>query len=197
MNLFRSPLLLVPILCLVAAGCGRKPSPVVTQQPPGQVMPTPFLSPGVRNPPVQPAKAAHLADDLPVVGVVVDKRARAYTLRALSKVRWHIVNDVLDKTPVTVVYCDTFDCLRVYTGAADGEPLPLSQVGRSTDGLMVSYQGQTYAQSTGKRLYTEGPDLPLTALPHERTTWKRWREAHPETEVYDGPEAPAPEAEGK
>lgn len=153
-------------------------------------MPSPFLCPGVRQPPVQGAEKADLADDTPVVGVVAGGKARAYTLEALSQVRHHVVNDLLGEVPVTVTYCDLARCLRVFTSDTAGIPLEIDQAGRFTDGLLLIHDGKIYAQATADTPRSNRPpDMPLPTLPAEQTTWKSWREKHPRTTVYTGPDA--------
>jgi Protein of unknown function (DUF3179) len=180
------------VVLLAGHGCsgpaGPKPGPVA---PPGPLAPTPYFSAGVRCPAVRPAAAASLPDDQEVVGVVVGDKARAYSLAGMSLPDRHLVNDLINDAPVTVTYCDKVDCLRVFTDDSRGQPLEVTQVGRYSDGLLLSYKGQMYAQATGKRAWeAEGPDLPLADQPFERMTWKAWRDRHPDTEVYTGPDGP-------
>lgn len=149
-----------------------------------------MLAPGISNPPIVPAEKATLAPEQPIVGVVVRGKARAYSLAALSHLTRHVVNDVLDGVPVTVTYCDLHDCLRTYTAEPGDAALPITQIGRSTDGLMLGYQGKSYAQASGKPLHSTGPPLPFPALPAERMSWGEWRQKYPTTGVYQGPETP-------
>src|SRR5262245_54789227 len=111
------------IVSLPGVGCERPRSkaPVVTPARPA----TPFIMPGVIRPPVQPAAAAQLPDDAPVVGVLAGDTPRAYLVSALSKMTQHVINDVLADTPVTVTYCDRTDCVRVYTADTPGAPLAI------------------------------------------------------------------------
>jgi hypothetical protein len=150
------------------------------------MMPTPWIAPGVSRPPMRAAKDAGLEDEAPVVGVVVAGKARAYSLAALSHISRHVVNDRLGDVPVTVTYCDLYQCLRIFTDEGRTEALELSQGGRGTDGLVLLYGGTFYNQSTGERT-SPGDPLPLRPVPHEQTTWKAWRAKHPETDVYTGP----------
>lgn len=150
--------------------------------------PTPGIAPPVRVPPVKAAADANLPDDAQVAGVVVNGKPRAYTLKALSPMDRHVVNDLIGDVPVSVTYCDIHKCLRVFTADRRGRPLLLMQMGRYTDGLLLGYEEKMYAQSTGKNPGGDIPDLPLAKLDHELTTWKAWRAKHPTTEVYTGPD---------
>lgn len=116
--------------------------------------------------------------------MVVAGKARAYSLKALSSVNHHVVNDVVAGTPISATYCDLCDCLRVFSGDAKGGALGISQIGRATDGLLIAYEGTTYSQATGKSFGGDRP-IPLKAFPHERTTWDAWRKKYPETGVYE------------
>jgi hypothetical protein len=180
----RSWFLLLPLTWVTCLGCERPTKPI--PRPPGGMMPTPWMAPGIRKPPVRAAADAGLQDSDPVVGVVVAGKARAYSLAALSPNGRHVVNDVVGGVPVTVTYCDLARCLRVHTDEGKHDALDMSQAGRGTDGLMVTYGGRVYSQATGQES-SGGDPLPLKGLPHEQTTWKAWREKHPETEVYTGP----------
>jgi hypothetical protein len=154
---------------------------------------------GIRQPPALPAASAGLGDDVEVVGVSAGGRHRAYLLSALVPIRGHVVNDLLGGHPVTVTYCDRADCLRVFTGPP-GQPFDVAGAGwdnrEGRRGLVLRVGSTLYRQDTG------GPaeDAPVAPFPlpragHERTTWKRWREAHPDTDVYVGVRSPAPEGE--
>jgi len=194
----RRSLLVALGVVLACQGCGKgKPAKPAEPYVPPWERPTPLVALGIRQPPVKAAADAGLADDVTVVGVVVGGKARAYSLPALSPMDRQIVNDLLGDVPVTITYCARTNCLRVFTAQASGRPLDVSQMGLERDGLLIKYDGETYAQATGKRFSVEGPDLPLAALKHERTTWKAWREKHPETDVYVGPDTlPDDDAEG-
>jgi hypothetical protein len=190
----RSSLLVaLGVLALAGEGCGkaRRASPAPMEGP----MATPWVAPGIRQPPVKPASEVTLPDDTPVVGVVVAGKSRAYSLPAMSRPDRQIVNDLVGGVPVTVVYGAAANCLRVFTTEARGRPLEVSQMGQYRGGVLLKYQNRTYAQDTGSQL-GDGPALPLTALEHERTTWKAWRDKHPDTEVYVGPDD-LPEDAGK
>jgi hypothetical protein len=185
--------LLGGLVLLAGQGCSDRAGVARSgpEVPPGPLTPTPYVSAGVRCPPVRAAAAVSLAAGQEVAGVVVGGKARAYVLEGMALPDRHLVNDLVNDVPVSVSYCDKVDCLRVFTDASRGRPLEVTQIGRWSDGLLLSYQGQTYAQATGKRAWgAEGPDLPLEALPFERATWKDWRERHPDTEVYTGSDEP-------
>jgi hypothetical protein len=143
--------------------------------------PTLASDPVVR-PPAVPAANAPLADDDVVVGVVAGGKARAYRLDAFRSTARHVVNDVLNKTAVSVTYCDRDDCLRVFTADRE-DPLPIG-VGGFRHGLMLRVGADYYWQKDGKAV--GGAEIPYRSLPSERTSWGQWKKAHPGTDVYVG-----------
>jgi len=145
---------------------------------------SPNMMPGIRKPATVPALAAHLPDDEPVIGVTVGERHRAYRVAALAPMISHVVNDVLGDTPVTVTYCNRSDCAEVFTADRVGQPLDVWSAGY-VDGLMLRMDGQFFMQKTRLPL-DGGRQVPLELMKHTRTTWKEWRDAHPDTDVFVG-----------
>lgn len=145
---------------------------------------TPFIWPGIRCPPVQPAAAVKLDDDAPVAGVVVRGKARAYLLKTMSKMTGHVVNDLVGDTPVTVTYCDKSDCVCGFTADTPGKPLDV-YLGGFGGKLMLKVGNTFYWQDTTEPTHNNNPQpFPYQKLALEKTTWKKWRAAHPDTEVY-------------
>jgi hypothetical protein len=178
-------------LGLTCAGCAKEVPPTPTHLSPDHVMrmASPEVVPPVRKPPVKQPDEVTLADNSPVVGVVAGGKPRAYSLKALAAGDGHVVNDLLDDVPVSVVFCDFKRAVRVFTADSRGQPLDLAQVGHSREGLLIRYNGRIYLHQTGKPVSGDGPDLPLKHHAFEETTWKAWREKHAGTEVYVGPDA--------
>src|SRR5262249_9777812 len=137
----------------------------------------------VRDPQAVPAADAGLADDEPVLGVVVAGRARAYLVRAMSgEPRLHVVNDRLGGRPVSVSYCDRPACAHAFTGEP-GEALDLAMGGFMQGQMVLRANGAVYAQATLQPLGPGGGPFPFGQLDFTRTTWKEWRTAHPDTDV--------------
>ena len=99
-----------------------------------------------------------------------------------TAVQNHVVNDVVDGIPVTVTYCDRMDCTRVFT-ADGGDPLAIGVTGYS-EGLLIRAPGGRYRLDNCKGIV--GPDqlqFPYQSMEFVVTTWKEWRDAHPNTDV--------------
>ncbi len=57
--------------------------------------------------------------------------------------------------------------------------------------LLLKFGGYFIQQPTGEARSGDGTTIhPLKTFPITRTTWKAWREKHPDTEVYVGFSAP-------
>jgi hypothetical protein len=147
-----------------------------------------FEMPGLQEPRALPAPEAKIADGDDVIGVVVNGKPRAYWLKALRYPPWHIVNDVVGGVPVSVTHCDRTNCTRVYTGARSSRPLDLNLGGLYGREMVVKVGDALYFQETGKPFEPGAavPPLPYADHDWERTTWKAWRQRHPETEVFIG-----------
>jgi hypothetical protein len=147
-----------------------------------------YLSDGIRQPPARPAESARLADAEVVIGVEVGGVARAYRLAALEHRSRHIVNDVVAGVPVTVTYCDLDRCIRAFAGPKGGPPLDVSQGGLLGRKMVLRVGGIDYLQDSGAPVKPgEAPAaFPYSSFPASRTSWKAWREAHPNTDVYVG-----------
>lgn len=159
---------------------GRALDPPVEPPPARDLITANLEHPGLVRPPSAPAATVTLKDTDAVIGVVVDGRPRAYVVNALSNPRTHVVDDVVAGHPVTVTYCDRKDCTRVFTGDGDG-PLDVN-VGGYDDGLLLRINGRRYRQDSGEAM-EPGEPLPFPQMGFVRTTWKEWRDAHPDTDV--------------
>ena len=83
----------------------------------------------------------NIADREPVVGVVINGKAKAYPLRVLT---WHeIVNDKLGGVPITVTYCPSCNSSIVFDRRLDGKVLDLGTTGKLRNSDLVMYDRQT------------------------------------------------------
>src|SRR5262249_19521733 len=98
------------------------------------------------------------------------------------------VNDVLGGRPVSVTYCNVLRSSRAFAGEPGGAPLEIGVGGWINRGLALRVGGEDYAQMTGECLSRPSSRrIPYEEYPHVRSTWKAWREAHPDTDVYVDP----------
>jgi Protein of unknown function (DUF3179) len=134
---------------------------------------------------VGPDKAG-LPDDALVVGIVVDGKARAYAQRSLRNRLQHVLNDMVAGVPVTVAYCDVTRCTQVYACRGRSEPLDVSQAGYRDGEMILKIEGVYYQHSSGEPITPgpESPRLPYELYPWKRTTWKEWKQLHPDTDIY-------------
>ena len=154
---------------------------------------------GIDAPATLEADEAVLPDDRLVIGVRVGMTARAYLLSAFAEnklefpigktgvamidaqdeaaIARHVVNDIVGGQPITVTYCGLQQCARVLTEENGRAPLDVG-VGGWDDGLLLHIEGS--------RLPQQSNAIPLEDVPFELTTWKEWREEHPQTDVYIG-----------
>jgi hypothetical protein len=141
----------------------------------------------VNKPRAVPAREARLADQDEVIGVSVAGKHRAYPVRALSgSISIHVVNDLIDGHPVSVTHCDRNSCTKVFQGKTRNVLLDLYSSGWYQDQMMICAGDSVYFQVTGRPVHQSFPPFPYAELPFEVTTWKAWREAHPDTEVCIG-----------
>ena len=150
--------------------------------------------PVIENPCVLPAASVRLQDDVPVIGVSIGGRHRAYVLEAFAPLDQHVVNDHFGGAPVSVTYCDRTDCVRVFTAPGQERTLDLAVggwVGRYEEGTLVLGVGSNhYRQTTGEAIEETAPPFPYRDVDFVRTTWKHWHDAHPDSDVYIGEPPP-------
>jgi hypothetical protein len=155
--------------------------------------------PAFQRPVTIPAAEATLQDDAEVVGVQAGGRSRAYVLEALYAPERHVINDVVGGKPISITYCDMTDHLAVFTDPNGDGPLEIapggwqgrSVAGRYEGGMLLRIGSSWYRQDTEQPLanHVESP-FPYPKAEFVRTTWKEWRESHPNADVYVG-ESPA------
>lgn len=153
--------------------------------------------PSIDQPIFVPAsQASFLVDDDLVLGIVRGGVAHAYPTYILD--RHEIVNDVVGGDPVAVTWCPLCGSGLAFLRVLDGKPVELGVSGLLRESDLVLYDRATHSlwqQVTGKAFAGPSRGQKLQALSISVTSWKQWREAHPETAVLatDGnrPERPA------
>lgn len=179
--MIRSIILSSAFALLLCSGCSDSKVPddgMDAKLQAGGMANTPFMSDGTQQPELHEAGSAGLADDAPVIGVIVDGEARAYSVTAMSGVASHVVNDLFGDKPVSVTYCDRTDCTRVFTANTSGQAIPLKIGGFVDEELQLMFDNQMYDQSSQA--------LPLDDFHFESTTWGDWIRLHPGSRVFQG-----------
>jgi hypothetical protein len=183
--------ILVIFSCIFAASCNRQRRDVDTsdsmvQSRPGELRASPFMAPGIECPPTRSAEEADIPGDEQVVGVVVNGKARAYLLSAMVSPMRHIVNDLIQDTPVSVTFCNHNGCVRVFTDDTRGKPLKISLMGFA-DGMLIRVGDRNYEQESGQLYHSDSADvIPFAPFPFEVVTWNDWKKAHPNTDIFTG-----------
>lgn len=140
--------------------------------------------------PATPAKAGTLSDSAFVIGVTVGGHSRAYAISAMSNSAVHVLNDMIDDTPVTVAYCDRTDCARGYTAKGRQVPLDVAVGGwynaGGVAGMVVRTTGHNYLLHTASAIDADAPPFPYDPIDVRVCTWGEWYSAHPNTDVFLG-----------
>jgi hypothetical protein len=151
--------------------------------------------PSLQTPPARSPADGALPDDVVVVGIVVDGRARAYAADVLNR-HW-AVNDVLDGRRVSVLWDPVAGAAAVYQGSLDGRPVTLGASGLWLHGNALfadADTGSLLPAITGRFVTGSLADRRLRPIPFRRETWKAWVERYPDTRVVlaeaDGGGAP-------
>jgi len=148
---------------------------------------------GVRRdgiPPIhQPKFVTHddqkfLRDKDRVLGIVYDGIAKAYPVRILD--RHEVVNDHFGETAVVVTYCPLCFSGMAFTTRLGGVDLDFGVSGLlyNSDVLLYDYRtGSLWSQLLSKAISGPLKGAEIPAIPTANTTWRNWRDRHPETLV--------------
>ena len=125
-----------------------------------------------------------LAPTEPVIGVIINGKARAYPLRILT---WHeIVNDVLAGVPITVTYCLLCNSAIVFDRRIDGVVLDFGATGKLRNSDMVMYDRQTeswWQQFLGEGIVGAMTGKKLKTIPARLELFKKYPARTSEGEV--------------
>ncbi|NQU61970.1 MAG: DUF3179 domain-containing protein [Rhodospirillales bacterium] len=141
--------------------------------------------PSIDNPSFIPvAKVRNLAATEPVVGLVINGKARAYPLRVLT---WHeIVNDELAGVPVTVTFCPLCNSAIAFDRRLDGKVLDFGTTGKLRKSDMVMYDRQTeswWQQFLGEGIVGEMTGKRLKIIPTRLESFANFKKRAPSGEV--------------
>jgi hypothetical protein len=125
-----------------------------------------------------------LADEAPVIALVVDGTARAYPLAILT---WHeIVNDSLGGVPVVVTFCPLCHTALVFERRVDGVNYDFGTTGNLRFSDLVMYDRQTeswWQQATGEAIVGELTGTPLPFLASQIVSLAAFATAYPTADV--------------
>jgi len=125
-----------------------------------------------------------LADTEPVVGLIMNGKARAYPLRILT---WHeIVNDELAGVPVTITYCPLCNSAIAFDRRLDGKVLDFGTTGKLRNSDMVMYDRQTeswWQQFLGEGIVGEMTGKRLKTIPARLESFANFKKRAPDGEV--------------
>jgi Protein of unknown function (DUF3179) len=128
-----------------------------------------------------------LADYEEVLGISAGNKCRAYLVRAMNgQPNVHVVDDLLDGIPVSIAHCDRTRCTKVFSGDKKGTILRLSYGGFVNDQMLIHVNGVNYYQESLQPVIRNQAEFPLQEFKFEETTWKKWKTAHPDTDIYVG-----------
>jgi hypothetical protein len=139
---------------------------------------------------VEAAGYTDISDTEPVIGLVIDGRARAYPLRILT---WHeIVNDELAGVPVTVTYCPLCNSAVVFDRRVDGRVLDFGTTGKLRNSDLVMYDRQTeswWQQFLSEAIVGAMTGKRLKAIPARLESFANFKKRAPagEVQVPDDP----------
>ncbi len=141
--------------------------------------------PAIDNPHfVTVGKAKFLNDDSVVLGMDYRGIAKAYPINILN---WHeIVNDRFNGDPVVITFCPLCGSGMAFSASVRGKALTFGVSGLLYNSDVLLYDRQT--QSLWSQLMTKAiggsyKGKRLVSLPVLHTTWKDWKNRHPDTLV--------------
>jgi hypothetical protein len=144
---------------------------------------------GVRLPPtISAADASYVEDEEEVVGIEAFGKHRAYLLGGMTSVNRHAANDLVNGVPISITYCPISGCVATYANPDAHEPLDVAIAGFAGQEMAIHCAGARYSQEGDRVPGSSAPTdhIPFPHYPFVQTTWKKWREAHPDTDIYVG-----------
>ncbi len=141
--------------------------------------------PAIDKPVFQSASSADWLDpEDRVIGIVLNGIARAYPIAILN---WHeVANDVIAGQRIVVTFCPLCGTGMVFESNVEGQALTFGVSGLLYESDVLLYDRQTeslWSQILSKGVSGEMRGKPLHALPVTHTSWRAWRQSHPESEV--------------
>ncbi len=140
--------------------------------------------PSIDKPVFQKVREATLKADDRILGVYENGVAKAYPIKILN---YHeIVNDKFNGKPVVVTFCPLCGSGIAFDAEIDDEALAFGVSGLLYNSDVLLYDRQTeslWSQLEFKAISGPMVGKELTVLNTANTTWKNWKEKHPQTIV--------------
>jgi len=122
-------------------------------------------------------------DDM-VLGITNGTDSKAYPIRILN---WHeVVNDYLGDMPTLITYCPLCGSGMVFERTFDGQVLDFGVSGLLYNNDVLLFDRQTdslWSQIKKQAVTGANQGAELQALAVEHTSWARWKNNHPNTQV--------------
>lgn len=122
-----------------------------------------------------------------VLGVVHNGQARAYPRDSIS--RPHFYSDRVGDQDLTVSYCILCNSGIAFKNELKGKPLDLKCITAYNNNIIYQDKnsGNFIQQLDGKVIHGPDKGTELDFLPVIMTTWKEWKDLHPDTKLYYAP----------
>jgi len=144
---------------------------------------------------VRASEAAHMRDDDYVVGLGYKGQFRAYPLWITDN--YHIINDRIAGVPVLFATCERCQSGSAFISKIGDQAVRFSAMGMYNASLTMINRRRSKDDAHSLWLHYEGVAIDgpkkghfLEQIPTYHMTWRRWRTAHPETDVMLPPEDP-------
>ena len=119
-----------------------------------------------------------------VLGIEIGKQIRAYPIKILN---WHeIVNDQIGSTPFVITFCPLCGTGIAFSAQVNGirREFGVSGLLYNSDVLLYDRQSDSlWSQIMGQSVSGEEKGEELNLLPLTHTSWKAWKQQHPNTRV--------------
>ncbi|MCA8997431.1 MAG: DUF3179 domain-containing protein [Planctomycetaceae bacterium] len=119
-----------------------------------------------------------------VLGVVINGQAKAYPLNMIDAPERKVINDTLGGEEILVTWCDICHTAAVFSREIGGHVDKFGCSGLLWNNTLVIYDvatGSFWNHLLGECVAGERQGTRLEPIPAVITTWRAWRESHPET----------------
>jgi len=138
------------------------------------------------NDPVWTDTYEHLRDDDPVIGLYLNRQARALPWWIMKN--HHVANLTLDDLPVLVTLCEMCSGSSAFRAELQGRRLVFGLRGQYNGTILLQEEATKtmWSPFTGVGLTGDMRDVALERLPVSQCLWSEWLAMHPTTRVLYG-----------